>query len=121
MRNKERDGGRKEGRRSMRGERERERERERGDERAHLEQLCVEVPGYGLDQVDGSLGRVVGGPDLPQVAIDCQYCCLDGIQVVGSVKLLDGKLFHQWVVVIHLFLGLLQTCMYMHIHTSSTL
>ena len=37
---------------------------------SNLEQLCVQVPGDGLNEVDGSLGRVVGGPHFPQVDKD---------------------------------------------------
>ena len=39
---------------------------------SNLKQLCVQVPGDGLNEVDGSLGRVVGGPHFPQVDKDGQ-------------------------------------------------
>ena len=35
---------------------------------------------------------------------------VDGLQVVGSMKLVDGELLHQRVVVTHLLLSFLQTC-----------
>lgn len=75
----------------------------------NLQELSVEISGDGLHEVDGSLSRVVGGPDLPQVDKDGLHSQVDGLKIVGSMKLVDGKLFHQRVVVIHLLLGFLQT------------
>ena len=36
---------------------------------AHLQKLCIEISGNGLHQVDGSLGRVGGGPYLTEVGV----------------------------------------------------
>lgn len=75
----------------------------------YLEELSIKISGDGLHEVDGSLSRVVGGPDFPQVNKDGLDRHIDGLKIVGCMKLMDWKVFHQRVVVIHLLLSFLQT------------